>query len=51
MLSGVLLLMRAQSLHGLVPQRFKNWTILQLIPMRTLDKLMAQFFGIKRRKR
>jgi len=36
---------------AIVPQRFKNWTIPQLIPMRTLDKLVAQFFGIKRRKR
>jgi NAD(P)-dependent dehydrogenase (short-subunit alcohol dehydrogenase family) len=35
---------------AIVPQRFKNWTIPQLIPMRTLDKLVAQFFGIKRRK-
>ena len=36
---------------AIVPQRFKNWTIPQLIPMRTLDKLVAQFFGIKKRKR
>src|SRR5215813_270813 len=36
---------------AIVPQRFKNWTIPQLIPMRILDKLVAQFFGIKRRKR
>jgi NAD(P)-dependent dehydrogenase (short-subunit alcohol dehydrogenase family) len=35
---------------AIVPQRFKNWTIPQLIPMRILDKLVAQFFGIKRRK-
>jgi NAD(P)-dependent dehydrogenase (short-subunit alcohol dehydrogenase family) len=35
---------------AIVPQRFKNWTIPQLIPMRTLDKLVAEFFGIKRRK-
>jgi NAD(P)-dependent dehydrogenase (short-subunit alcohol dehydrogenase family) len=35
---------------AIVPQRFKNWTIPQLIPMRTLDKLVAQFFGIIRRK-
>jgi NAD(P)-dependent dehydrogenase (short-subunit alcohol dehydrogenase family) len=35
----------------IVPQRFKNWTIPQLIPMRILDKLVAQFFGIKGRKR
>lgn len=32
---------------AVVPQRFKNWTIPQLIPMRILDKLVAQFFGIK----
>jgi len=36
---------------AIVPQRFKNWTIPQLIPMRILDKLVAQFFGIRRRKR
>lgn len=36
---------------AIVPQRFKNWMIPQLIPMRILDKLVAQFFGIKRRKR
>jgi len=36
---------------AIVPQRFKNWTIPQLIPMRILDKLVAQFFGIKGRKR
>jgi hypothetical protein len=35
---------------AIVPKRFKNWTIPQLIPMRILDKLVAQFFGIKRRK-
>jgi NAD(P)-dependent dehydrogenase (short-subunit alcohol dehydrogenase family) len=35
---------------AIVPQRFKNWTIPQLIPMRILDKLVVQFFGIKRRK-
>ncbi|MBO0696478.1 MAG: SDR family NAD(P)-dependent oxidoreductase, partial [Verrucomicrobia bacterium] len=35
---------------AIVPQRFKNWTIPQLIPMRILDKLVAQFFGIKRPK-
>jgi NAD(P)-dependent dehydrogenase (short-subunit alcohol dehydrogenase family) len=35
---------------AIVPQRFKNWTIPQFIPMRVLDKLVAQFFGIKRRK-
>jgi hypothetical protein len=27
----------------------KNWIIPRLIPMRTLDKLIAQFFGIKRK--
>jgi NAD(P)-dependent dehydrogenase (short-subunit alcohol dehydrogenase family) len=35
---------------AIVPQRFKNWTIPKLIPMRILDKLVAQFFGIKKRK-
>ena len=32
-----------------VPKRFINWTIPQLIAMRILDKLVAQFFGIKKR--
>ena len=35
---------------AIVPQRFKNWTIPKLIPMRILDKLVAQFFGIKKPK-
>jgi NAD(P)-dependent dehydrogenase (short-subunit alcohol dehydrogenase family) len=35
---------------AIVPKRFKNWTIPSLMPMRTLDKLVAQFFGIKTRK-
>jgi len=35
---------------AIVPKRLVNWTIPQLIPMRTLDKLVAQFFGIKRRR-
>ena len=34
---------------AIVPKRFMNWTIPQLMPMRILDKLVAQFFGIKRR--
>lgn len=42
---------RPRHCTAIVPQRFKNWTIPQLIPMRTLDKLVAQFFGIKRRGR
>jgi NAD(P)-dependent dehydrogenase (short-subunit alcohol dehydrogenase family) len=35
---------------AIIPKRFVNSTIPQLIPMRILDKLVAQFFGIKRRK-
>jgi len=35
---------------AIVPKRFMNWTIPQLIPMRILDSLVAQFFGIKKRK-
>ena len=31
---------------AIVPNRFVNWTIPQMIPMRMLDKLVAQFFGI-----
>jgi NAD(P)-dependent dehydrogenase (short-subunit alcohol dehydrogenase family) len=33
--------------YAIVPNRLTNWTIPQLIPMRTLDKLVARFFGIK----
>jgi len=36
---------------AIVPKRFVNWTLPRLIPLRTLDKLIAQFFGIRRRKR
>jgi NAD(P)-dependent dehydrogenase (short-subunit alcohol dehydrogenase family) len=35
---------------AIVPKRLINWTIPRLIPMRTLDKLVARFFGIKRRR-
>ena len=35
---------------AIVPKRFVNWTIPHLIPMRILDKLVAQFFGIERRR-
>ena len=41
---------RPKASIAIVPQRFKNWTIPRLIPMRILDKLVAQFFGIKKRK-
>jgi NAD(P)-dependent dehydrogenase (short-subunit alcohol dehydrogenase family) len=34
---------------AVVPSPLKNWIIPRLIPTRTLDKLIAQFFGIKRR--
>ncbi len=35
--------------YAIVPNRLTNWIIPQLIPMRTLDKLVAQFMGIRRR--
>ncbi|MBV9391232.1 MAG: SDR family oxidoreductase [Verrucomicrobia bacterium] len=35
--------------YAIVPNRLTNWTIPQLMPMRTLDKLVAGFMGIKRR--
>jgi NAD(P)-dependent dehydrogenase (short-subunit alcohol dehydrogenase family) len=35
--------------YAVVPNRLTNWIIPQLIPMRTLDKLVAQFMGIKRK--
>jgi NAD(P)-dependent dehydrogenase (short-subunit alcohol dehydrogenase family) len=34
--------------YAVVPNRLTNWIIPQLIPTRTLDKLVAQFMGIKR---
>jgi NAD(P)-dependent dehydrogenase (short-subunit alcohol dehydrogenase family) len=33
---------------AVVPNRLRNWIIPQLIPMRTLDKLIALYIGIKR---
>ena len=38
-----------QARSAVVPSPLKNWIIPRLIPIRTLDKLIAQFFGIKRR--
>ena len=35
--------------YAVVPNRLTNWIIPQLIPMRTLDKLVAQFMGIRRK--
>src|SRR5215469_4807530 len=35
--------------YAVVPNRLTNWIIHQLIPMRILDKLVAQFMGIKKR--
>src|ERR1700722_9204938 len=37
--------------YAVVPKRLTNWTIPQLIPTRTLDKLVAQFMGIERKLR
>jgi NAD(P)-dependent dehydrogenase (short-subunit alcohol dehydrogenase family) len=37
--------------YNVVPGRIPNWIIPQLIPMRTLDKLVARFMGIKRKHR
>jgi NAD(P)-dependent dehydrogenase (short-subunit alcohol dehydrogenase family) len=38
-----------QARSAVVPSPLKNWIIPRLIPMRTLDKLIAQFFGIERK--
>jgi len=35
--------------YAIVPNRLTNWIIPRLMPMRTLDKLVSQFMGIKRR--
>jgi NAD(P)-dependent dehydrogenase (short-subunit alcohol dehydrogenase family) len=37
--------------YNVVPSPIPNWIIPQLIPMRTLDKLVARFMGIKRKYR
>src|SRR6202047_3308820 len=37
--------------YAVVPNRLMNWIIPQFVPMRTLDKLVAQFMGIKRKIR
>jgi NAD(P)-dependent dehydrogenase (short-subunit alcohol dehydrogenase family) len=36
--------------YAIVPNRLTNWTIPRLLPMRTLDRLVAGFMGIRRRK-
>jgi NAD(P)-dependent dehydrogenase (short-subunit alcohol dehydrogenase family) len=36
--------------YAVVPRRLTNWIIPQMIPMRTLDRLVARFMGIRRRK-
>jgi NAD(P)-dependent dehydrogenase (short-subunit alcohol dehydrogenase family) len=36
--------------YAVVPNRLTNWIIPQLLPMRILDKLVAQFMGIKNRR-
>jgi NAD(P)-dependent dehydrogenase (short-subunit alcohol dehydrogenase family) len=37
--------------YNVVPGRVPNWIIPQLMPTRTLDKLVARFMGIKRKYR
>jgi NAD(P)-dependent dehydrogenase (short-subunit alcohol dehydrogenase family) len=37
--------------YNVVPGRIPNWIIPQLIPTRTLDKLVARFMGIRRKYR
>ena len=36
--------------YAVVPHRLTNWIIPQLIPMRILDRLVARFMGIRRRR-
>ena len=38
-----------QARYAVVPNPLKNWIIPRLFPMRTLDKLIAQYFGIRRK--
>jgi NAD(P)-dependent dehydrogenase (short-subunit alcohol dehydrogenase family) len=37
--------------RAIVKGRLTNWTIPQLLPMRLLDRLAAQFFGIRRQEK
>lgn len=32
-----------------IPNKFRDWTVPNLIPDRLLDKVMAKFFGLQRR--
>jgi NAD(P)-dependent dehydrogenase (short-subunit alcohol dehydrogenase family) len=45
----VLTIPRPKVRYAIVPNRLTNWIIPRLIPMRILDKLVAQFMGIRRR--
>lgn len=42
---------RPKARYSIVPNRLTNWIIPQLIPTRTLDKLVANFMGIRRKNR
>ncbi len=37
--------------YAVVPNRLPNWIIPRLMPMRILDRLVAEFMGIKRKSR
>lgn len=41
---------KPQVRYAIVPNRLTNWIIPQLIPKRILDRLVARFMGIRRRK-
>jgi len=45
----VLTISRPKVRYAIVPNRLTNWIIPRLIPMRILDRLVADFMGIKRR--
>jgi hypothetical protein len=34
--------------YAVVPQRFKNWTLPRLLPVRMLDAQLAKLFGLTR---
>ncbi len=34
--------------YAVIPQRFKNWTFLRLLPERTFDRFLAKQMGLKK---
>jgi len=36
--------------YAVIPQRFKNWTLLRLLPVRMFDNFIAKQMGLKKQK-